>query len=791
MKRRSSIFLLLLAPLVCGVAGAAPIPLPVTEKPPHIGYAYPAGGRQGAEFEVKVGGENIYGATAADVSGKGVAVRILDARDPDEGKEEFKRRRKRNRSVIAETVTLKVSIAADAPPGNRDLCLVLPSGVSNKLVFQVGQLPEVTEKEGNDKPATATALPALPVTVNGQISPGDTDWFTFSARQGGHLVIQASARELIPYLADAVPGWFQALLTVQDAQGREVAVADSFRFNQDPVLLFDVPATGEYRVGIRDSIYRGREDFVYRLRIGELPFITGVFPLGAPGGRLPATVHLSGKNLPAATTAVDVSANPATPVRFISVTRDGLVSNRVPFAVGDLPELLEDDELTMQEAGQPVTPPVVVNGRISVPGEKDLYQFAGKQGQTINLDVRARRLGSPLDSRLVLLNSRGEKVGENDDAKDPGEGLLTHQADSELHCRLPETGAYFVQVADTQGQGGAEFAYRLRIAPPDPNFDLRLTPAAVSIPKGGSAPVTIHVVRRDGFTGEIRLALDSFAGAWLTLDAGVIPAGVDRIRATLSAAAAAPPAKLAPVLRGTATANGKTVIRTAAPAEDLMQAFIYHHLTPFRELEVMVTEPAAPFTVAPRLPPAGVLEMPRGREIVIPVTVVRRPGFTGPVRFQLVDPPKGIALRGGGIPPGRNEGVVTLLAETKDTPAGLTENLVLTAMMPLEREPTPEERVRIENRLGKTTAPAAPAGAPGKPAGEGGKTPAVPGKPAAAPGTPAPAVSGTAAKAAAPADDKKPLTVIQRITVTLPAIPFKVVEPPERKPDHARQNRVK
>ncbi|MGP8220357.1 MAG: preprotein translocase subunit SecG, partial [Limisphaerales bacterium] len=43
---------------------------------------------------------------------------------------------------IAETVMLQIQIAADAPPGERELRLITPAGLSNPLVFHVGQLPE-------------------------------------------------------------------------------------------------------------------------------------------------------------------------------------------------------------------------------------------------------------------------------------------------------------------------------------------------------------------------------------------------------------------------------------------------------------------------------------------------------------------------------------------------------------------------------------------------------------------------------------------------------------------------
>ena len=46
--------------------------------------------------------------------------------------------------------------------------------------------------------------------------------------------LAAAARELVPYLADAVPGWFQATLVLYDKKGKEVAYADDYRFNPDP-----------------------------------------------------------------------------------------------------------------------------------------------------------------------------------------------------------------------------------------------------------------------------------------------------------------------------------------------------------------------------------------------------------------------------------------------------------------------------------------------------------------------------------------------------------------------------
>ena len=124
----------------------------------------------------------------------------------------------------------------------------------------------------------------LPCTVNGQIASGEVNRYRFEARKGQRLVFSAQARQLVPFIADAVPGWFQPVMALYDAKGKEVAYDDDYRFKPDPVIFFEVPKDGEYVFTITDAIYRGREDFVYRVTVGELPFVTSIFPLGGRAG---------------------------------------------------------------------------------------------------------------------------------------------------------------------------------------------------------------------------------------------------------------------------------------------------------------------------------------------------------------------------------------------------------------------------------------------------------------------------------------------------------------------------
>ena len=82
--------------------------------------------------------------------------------------------------------------------------------------------------------------------------PGEVDRYRFQARKGQRLVVVVSARELMPYLADAVPGWFQAAVAIRDSRGDELAYDDHYRFHPDPVLYCRIPKDGPYVLEIHD-----------------------------------------------------------------------------------------------------------------------------------------------------------------------------------------------------------------------------------------------------------------------------------------------------------------------------------------------------------------------------------------------------------------------------------------------------------------------------------------------------------------------------------------------------------
>jgi hypothetical protein len=727
---------------------------------PHAGYVYPAGGRQGTSIEVRVGGQFLNGASAAYVSGSGVQAKVMQYVRPLTGMEAQKLRdemqklrekraaaqkpvpagspgvsfteadvkrvaeirdelegvqRSRLIPAIAEIAILRVDIAPDAAVGPRKLRLETAGGLTNPIVFCVGELPEFTRQPARVAPAYNVvngATPAnramprppeppteitLPAVLNGQMTPGTADQYRFQAKRGQHLVIEASARALIPYLSDAVPGWFQAALTLRDGQGKELESADHFFFHPDPLLHYEVPADGEYMAEIHDSIYRGREDFVYRISIGELPVITGIFPLGGKAGAR-AAIETQGWNLPAARITENFKGK-AKGVFPVSVRNDEWTSNSVPFALDSLPEMMARAGIGRREKAQRVKLPIIVNGRIAQPGETEFFRFEGRAGEGIVAEVSARRLGSPLDSTLRLTDAAGRQIAFNDDFEDPAAGLITHQADSLISCKLPSKGIYFLQVADAERKGGPEYGYRLRISQPRPDFELRVAPSSVNLRAGATVPITVRAIRRDGFAGEIALSLKD-APADFTLSGAAVPSGQDQVRVTLTAPRTPVDQPLSIHLTGRATIDGREVTRAAVPAEEMEQAFAYHHLVAEDAWMVRVIGAGArgvgwrPFEKPVKLASGA----------ATPVEVFVPPRFQRGVTLALNEPPEGISIQS--VTPERDGVSVILRVEAGKAKPGLKGNLILDAFRDVAPNAATGNRPRRRQPLG--TLPAIP-----------------------------------------------------------------------------------
>jgi hypothetical protein len=637
-----------------GTTKAAPPPDGLPPQP-FLGYVFPPGGRRGSTLETRATGTDLQGATAVRVTGTGVTARVAEVVSPTSAR-------------------LEVTIAPDAAPGEREIRLLTPGGVSNRFRFIVGELPEVKETEPNSDAPHAQPLPALPVLVNGQIgAPADRDDYRLSAKAGQTLVASIQARTIIPFIADAVPGWLDACLTLYDAHGKPLATVDDVHLKPDPVLVVTIPRDGEYVLEVKDILYRGRGDFVYRLSVGQLPYLSTIAPLGARRGTT-ARLALQGANLPVDHLDIAIPADsPA--VRPVQVAADGLTSNPLPLAVDDLPEVAESASNDRPAQALEVTPPVIVNGRIERPGDVDHVAISVQAGQVLVLEVLARRLDSPLDAALAVLNARGVELVENDDAIDTGSPLMTHHADPRLVYTFPSSGDYTVRVRDIQGKGGDDFAYRLVIAPPRPDFGLRLSPDNPRVGQGDSAVITVEALRKDGFSGAIDLQVQDLPAGFIA-SAAVIPKNQDQARLTITAPPDAPRNLFVPTVLGTATVGGKPVTRKASAAEVVMQAFSLKHTIPTQEFLLTVVQQPA-FRITVDRPPGAVLEIAQGGEAELKVKIHRKAGVRSGISVAaLPPPPPGLSVRAVFVNPDQDEARLTVSA-TRFAPVGVLQNLII------------------------------------------------------------------------------------------------------------------
>lgn len=510
---------------------------------------------------------------------------------------------------------VELTIAPDAAPGERELRLVTPrGGASNPLAFHVGQVTEYCRKPMLTSPKQVLGKEELakrkrpveevedrvtvPCTVNGQIASGEVNRYRFDARKGQRLVITTLARQLIPYIADAVPGWFQPVIALYDGNGKEVAYDDDYRFKPDPILTFQVPKDGEYVLAIYDAIYRGREDFVYRVTIGETPFITSIFPLGGRMGE-PVSIKMKGWNLDAAQlTPPSKDAPPG--ILSLTAKKNDFVSNRVPFALDTLPECFENEPNNDITHAQRVKLPIIINGRIDKSDDWDVYEFSGNAGDTIVAEVYARRLDSPLDSVIKLTDAKGRLLAFSDDREDLGAGVNTHHADSYFMTKLPADGTYYVHIGDAARSGGEAYAYRLRISAPQPDFSLRVVASSTCVRQKNSTSFSVYAMRRDGFAGPIKIGLKNPPAGFTSYPVTLL--GTQNITRIAFKADMATPEPIDLVVEGRATIDGKEIAHDAVPAEDRMQAFLWRHLVPAQNLKVMVFDPSfeAPARRVPR-----------------------------------------------------------------------------------------------------------------------------------------------------------------------------------------------
>ena len=353
---------------------------------PELVRLEPAGAERGRATRIRLVGRNLEQAPVIRVHRDG-ALAMAVAAEWEEG-----------------SPWVTVAPPSDERPGKWELSLGDGTTESGRIPLWVDDLPQRTMAA---HPAVARLEPLeqveWPVSVWAtMVSPGSAVEFEFSALAGQRLVLDVAAQRL------GAKGDYA--LTVMDAAGRTLGFNASVDGQPDPTLVIEVPSDGQYRVRVEEETYAGSADHRFRLSLGELPLVTGMFPLGVSAGHA-AVVQLFGVNLP---DEGRIQVPPLTPGEHplpVPAADWRTRQNRVLSATV-MPSAVESEPNDAPAEANPVSVPASVNGTLGNAGlpDRDCFRFFARHGVTYVIETSAARQGSPADTRIAVLWPDGRPV---------------------------------------------------------------------------------------------------------------------------------------------------------------------------------------------------------------------------------------------------------------------------------------------------------------------------------------------------------------------------------------------
>jgi len=382
--------------------------------PPTVSKIWPAGMERGSTVTFTIEGRNLTDASevifdATGMSGK--VTRVADVPEQIVAPRAGQDLAAQVPSGKKQTAELAITVAQEAVPGIHRFRLRTPLGTTNTIVFAVGTLPEVKEREKGMMDYAAPQVVDLPATLIGTIAAaGDKDSYQFDGKAGEEVVFRVRAAPLGSKL--------QSLLVLSDSSGRTLATDGKNDNHPDATLSYKLGGDGRYTLTIADRDREGGMDYFYRVDAGPLPYITGYFPLGVHAGE-EAKVFLRGVNLAG---IHEVKVDPPESVDGwttipLAVSAGGVrVLNEAKLAVGKEPEILEQEPNDSIDHAQTVSVPVTINGHIDggvkagLNADEDYFRFRASKGEQLSIDVAAARLGSALDSVIEVLDAKGNAI---------------------------------------------------------------------------------------------------------------------------------------------------------------------------------------------------------------------------------------------------------------------------------------------------------------------------------------------------------------------------------------------
>ncbi len=418
-------------------------------------------------------------------------------------------------SKKGEKLLCHVTVPRDEQVGIYAMRAVTTGGVSNPILLMVDDLRSVSEAADNHSPDKAQLLD-LPLAVDGQCDSVKVDMFRFFVLAGQRLSFEVVSQRLGSKL--------DSVLRLMTSRGEEIVrVDDTQGTGGDSRFSYTFETEGEYLITIEDVRHLGGAGFHYRLRIGEFPLITAVYPAGGKCGEV-SSFQLLGN-----TTDLFSPLHVALP----KVSESSLVSFGVKndpqggtgwFQVETNPgsQSLEQEPNDELKEATVVAFPGVINGRLEKPGDRDHFRFQATKGQRLHCVAKTRELGSPCDLYLSLHKTDGSRIA-----------LAPQARDTVLDMLIPEDGEYVLRVEDLLSGGSPEHIYRLDMKDAFFGFELHAEKNEYVAPLGGTVVVKV-LAKRTGFTGPLELTVEGL-GSGVVLENNKLEGAETLLKITLPA----------------------------------------------------------------------------------------------------------------------------------------------------------------------------------------------------------------------------------------------------------------
>jgi hypothetical protein len=317
------------------------------------------------------------------------------------------------------------------------------------------------------------------------------------------------------------------------------------------------------------------------------------------------------------------------------------------------------------DQAQKVTVPCEIAGQFYSGKSSDWYTFEAKKGDTFAIEVFSQRLGLPTSPAILVQRATRNDQGEiqtsevlelsDSEANLGGQDFNTTSRDPSGRLEVKEDSTYRVQVRDlfNRTQPSPRNIYRLSIRKEAPDFRLvalpmqppKVTPdsrAAFSwtpyLRRGETQVLKVIAFRRDGFSGEIELAIDGLPAGVTTVPAK-IESGKNSTLIPLTAPTNAAPGSAFLKITGKARIGEVELTREARGGVVVWNVPDYNNerveARMTRDLAIGVSDTEiAPITI--ETVESKVFEAASGGKLQIPIRVIRHAEFTDALKLKAV-----------------------------------------------------------------------------------------------------------------------------------------------------------